>query len=127
MSADGVLHEIRKRLVASVVPFVHRATVDVHFDMMIAEMAVARLETFVLTEHLVGETKDVEFSYEVPATWWDHYKHEHLHWGWVHRHPPRYTTHTQTRTVRFDRYATFPHSTIEVPGLGTQVIHEELT
>lgn len=105
---------------------------------------VHRLKAYVLTQHLVGDTFEttvmrqvpVEVPYEVPASWWQHFKLQHL--PTVSRwRPVRYRKETASATavalvpvkVKFDRYAAYPDANIAIRDdrLGKPVLWERFT
>lgn len=77
-----------------------------------ADHLLLKLEAYVQTDHLVSQTKTVDFdesvTFERPATWWDHFKSEQVEadsplWRWVARRwPPRTITETRRLTQRVD-------------------------
>ncbi len=91
--------------------------------------ALVRLEAMVLAEKLVGDTCVATIQF--PSSWFQHLKHDrwylNLHkdrimrWA-AGRWPVKYTTHRVE--VVFERYASFPRSTLDIPALGAPVIIE---
>jgi hypothetical protein len=114
----------------------------VRMDSLYAELA-HRLEAYVLAEKLVGDTykttveKTVAFDLPVerPASWWQHFKLQHLP-TISKRWPVRYhrdTIHvekwlTLPVEMTFERYATYPMADIAVPDdrFGAPVIFERV-
>lgn len=88
------------------------------------ESLMMRLTAVVLREHLVSDTYTAQLP--VPASWWQHLKHDHAPAWFTRRWPVRHVT--WRRDVRFDRYATYPRATWAVPPeLGQVVLYEEIT
>lgn len=97
-----------------------------------------QLEAYCLTDHLVSETKTVDFDEEVtvrrPATWWDHFKAEQVEatsplWRWVARRwPPRMTTETHRLTksvdVTFEAKRLYPYNDYVLPEFGKPTLVE---
>jgi hypothetical protein len=82
---------------------------------------VHKLTAYVLADHLVSDTYEtrVRVPFEVPASWWQHFKRDHLP-TIAKRWPVKTRTIATWRdvTVTFDRYATYPEATIALPELG---------
>ena len=124
------------RLGASVVASM-RAVAE-HGVTVPAENLRLQLEAYCLSDHLVGQTKTVDFDERVdftrPATWWDHFKAEQVEatsplWRWVARRwPSRMVTETRRVTksvdVTFEAKALYPYSDHVVPEFGKPVIVE---
>lgn len=100
----------------------------------ITQQLIYRLSADVLVEHLVSDTVVVTRPIGVPANWWDKLKldvwytdlaHDRIMRWMAKRWPVRYKTQTITASVKFDRYAKFPHATITLPELGSPVIFEQ--
>lgn len=93
---------------------------------MITDSLLVRLETTVLTELVAEEVAEVDFLR--PASWWEALKAEHPRlyrwWRWPLR--PLEVRHTiETRTVRWERRATFPHNERVFPRELGPVVYQE--
>lgn len=109
------------------------------------EAMLVEVESYVLRERLVGDTKrvrkvvPVETPMRFPASPWQFFKQRHqTSWwlGWlVRRRPVRTRLHSVTRSVTFEaevtfeRYATYPEATVYYPPdrLGKPVLVERFT
>jgi len=78
-----------------------------------------RLQAYVLTEKLAGD----EFTYTFPATWWQHFKRDHL--PTYARWRPVVTTSV---TVDIERKLMYPHANIAIRDdrFGAPVVFERL-
>lgn len=90
---------------------------------VIEGMAI-ELSTYVLTEHLVRHPYEVEFSMQVPATWFQHLKAARMRPWILRRWPVRYRKIVRTQTVMFERDAMYPQASIMPPELGKPVVFE---
>jgi len=107
---------------------------DLDFNRMIA-----RLETLVFSENLLTDTKAVEFYTYTPTTTWQMFKWLHKDAWWMRwwtghfedkhwirgRGPVKLKSRKHSYDVKFERYALFPHSTIDSKKLGRAVINEQ--
>lgn len=98
------------------------ACLSVHED-DIAGQLVYKLTAEVLAERL--ETGRFERTVRVPATWWEHLKRDHAPAWFTRRFPVRYTP--LTLAVDLSRWATYPHATVPLPGLGPPVVVDNLS
>jgi hypothetical protein len=130
----AILERLQVACSASVMPqVVNDARVDVISDMV--GRLTFRLSTYVLAERLASHTESA--TDQVPATWWDHWKHDHpraLTWSlrlmwtgpgmsrprfgrrltrWLWLRPPGYQK--RTLTVTWTDWATFPEATVPLP------------
>lgn len=109
---------------------------EVAQDMMYRTL-VARMETFVLSEHLADDTQTA--TKQVPATWRDHAKQDFGYWvekphnrvvyavaSWIKKRLKPITFRTLELSVMWHRAATRPHSTIVAKDLGP-VVYQERT
>lgn len=97
------------------------------FDVMqdIGERLVVQLRSYVLAEHLDSHTQTATetVKWEEPDGWREQWKQDHLDaYGWAirwiaRRKPVRMRSHQQQvrLSVTWDRYASFPESTIAMP------------
>ncbi len=101
-----------------------------YYDHIIDAIAL-QLKGWVLAEKLEDHIRTVrlvaEFRY--PATWWQMFKEQHFP-SWLRdRFPVRYKTERQekARKVSFKKYATYPHTTLQVPSLGDPVMKAQVS
>lgn len=111
--------------------FLNGVTVDV-FDGLLEGLTV-ELQKQVLTEKLppasVTAHKRVEFTFQMPASWWQMWKFEYAyrwHTRWiVKRWPVRFQRDEQVKavevTVNLQLYRTYPEATYAIPNLGASV------
>lgn len=133
---DVVRHTLEQRKVG-IALCVDRSRLDVRIAEHTAHELWAGLSAYVLSDHLIGDTKQVKLpaslAVQFPATPWQHFKQSYcLRWWmrpWVrYLNPVRTETHkargVACGSVTFDRYATYPESTIQIADLGRPVIFE---
>lgn len=140
MTTDGwgaVSADVRTRTLQRLIHKVHRAfpanmlsTFDVELIPDHAGRAmVAELHAAVWAEALPPERIDrrVTVTFDVPASWWQHFKHDHRSRWWLRRlvaaRPVRRVTHKRTATFSVDlrRYRTYPAAPFYEPRLGVEV------
>lgn len=120
-------HVLEQRKVAARLAVTREATLHTSFDMLVDQLVV-RLESYVQTEKLVGDTKAVYLHLDFPASPWQHYKQKHANAWWLRwlvvRRPVVLKTHSQQRDVVFERYALYPESALQTRELGRPIIVE---
>lgn len=134
ITLDRNRHQLEQRKVAVQLALSRDAQMELDEDFL-GNKLLARMTSYVLAEQLVGDTKTIHCTkgYEFPSSPWQFYKQRHASswWlGWlVARRPVRTEKHYQDREheVRFERYATYPESTLRAPELGRPVIMESYT
>jgi hypothetical protein len=106
---------------------VDRAAFEIDPD-PVTDMLRCRMSTYVLAEKLVGDTQLVTGEIPFPTSPWQLFKQRHAGawWlGWlVARRPVRTSPCHWGKTVRLERYATYPNATILPPAMGAPVIVE---
>jgi hypothetical protein len=86
------------------------------------DTVLLRLTAMVLTDQHLDGTKEV--TLDVPATWWQHFKRDHLPVRYLRWRPVRYTK-MQT-TVRCEHFRIFPMADIVPSVLGKPVLFESI-
>lgn len=121
---------LEQRKVGAALEVSRQASLSVRPDVL-ADRLLMQLESYVLAEKLVGDTKTVTGAIDFPSSPWQFYKQRHAESWWlrwlVNRRPVRTTAHRYERYVTFERYAHYPRSTLRVPELGRAVIFEQFT
>jgi hypothetical protein len=121
---------LEQRKVGTTIAVTRQASLRVDPDDLLDQLRV-RLESYVMAEKLVGDTKDVSGSIPFPTSPWQFFKQRHSGSWWlrwlVTRRPVRVERHRWEASVTFERYANYPESTLRVPELGRPVIFEQFT
>lgn len=127
---QSVTHTLEQKKVAANLLVTREASLRVRPD-DITDNLVVQLESYVLAEKLVGDTKEVSGAIPFPTSPWQFFKHRHAGSWWlrwlVERRPVRTENHRWETSVTFERYNHYPESTLRVPELGRPVMFEQFT
>lgn len=94
-----------------------------------AEDMLVELVSEVLTERVVNESQGI--GYEVPASWWQHFKDTYRNTWWlrrlVKRRPVVWSSYT--KTVTFNAKRLYPNADVpkQITPLGRPIIYETVT
>lgn len=118
---------LEQRKVVASMSVSQQASLHVSPDPIIGDLML-RLESYVLAEKLVGDTKEVSGAIEFPSSPWQFFKQRHAGSWWLRwlvvRRPVRLTPHRWGTAVTFERYAHYPEATLRTPELGRPVVFE---
>lgn len=121
---------LEQRKVVSQLVVTREARLSVSPDDLTDQLAL-RLESYVLAEKLVGDTKTVTGHLSFPSSPWQFFKQRHAGAWWlrwlVRRRPVALDRHRYERDVIFEKYAQYPEATLHTPELGRPVIIEQFS
>ena len=102
---------------------IERAELTEHVDDQLKAM-VYRLSTYVATDKFAEDSYST--TLEVPATWWDHFKHTYADRWWLRRYVKKHPVKTSRHraTVKVERMHSYPDCRINMPDMGRPFILE---
>lgn len=74
-----------------------------------------KLEAYVLTDHVTKQNFTLEFSVEVPTTWFQHLKQDRMRTWILRRWPVRTRTISKTESVTYQKDHLYPEASLELP------------
>lgn len=81
----------------------------------------------ILANKIAEDKYPVTFEYQIPASWWQHFKLEKMPKFFTNRWSVKYTHKIITKEVKFSRMATYPMAKVDVPEfMGKVVIRDQV-
>jgi hypothetical protein len=91
----------------------------------ILDHMVFSLRSHMLAEELENRSKVVEFTFEFPSSWWQHFKLQVFPKWLQRRFPIKYAHYKYNKKVIFKKYAAYPKANIAIPDkVGELVVYK---